>query len=550
MAPDEDPYDRHLSQSTELLLSGAEHSGDQLHPSLEETLDHDLHLDEHLFESNKALSDNNLRGGILKIASLDQQIKPIPIDDLSRHHRVKSDPYTLFKPSLSVATSQHTSVNSSFSDLGEDCSDTHSQTSSLFKSVRFDVSDSGVDSGEVTGTSTPYRSKPEKRRASAPDIKCVRNVHQRRGSAPEEYYSEAVLGEGDSEGVLGEGADVQHVDETENTNTGIPLPDTDVHHGNPTDNTDPPQSEDHKVASLVSVVESWSTIQSEVSNSEDVTSPTHPHTSHSRVTEIKLRFQSEFKGQEEPQTRLRTHSISKLVTETTEQLLKRKNEKDLNSDLNVSKEPGKLKGFTNELSMLSSGETKTKPVQPSKAEKKTKGDKETAPTLESENTPLTVDEEQQAYNYSRVQATDDQGPHDEVDPMERFERERQSAFALPLFMCPVTMSPWQPTYTSDKDQRDEPDPADPDSGCDSDDDLVQPLRAQTVKGNISPFGKGFLSNKLKGDITRSMVGGSEVFVGSMKTAPVIKKGVARRLTSIPEESPQGSSHNLHVTNTI
>lgn len=550
---DVDPYDRHLSHSTEMLLSGAERSGDQLHPTLEETLDHDLNLDENLFETTgkKAQSDNNLRGGILKIVSLDKQIKPIPVEDLSKHHRMKSDPYTLFKPSLSGATSQRTSVNSSYSDLGEECSDTHSQTSSLFKSVRFDVNDSGVDSGEVTGTSTPHRGKPEIRRSSAPDVKCVRDVHQRRGSAPDEYHSDGVSGEG----VLGEGGDTQYVDEPDNTDIDLQIPDTDGHHSNPTDNTDPAQYDDHKVASLVSVVESWSTIQSETSTAEDVTSPTHSmttSTSHSRVSEMRLRFQqSGFKGQDDigPQARVRTRSISKLVTETTEQLMKRKDEKELNSDLNTSKEPGKLKGFTNQPSMLSSGETMTNGADNDRQQyyrNDNTTDKETAPVHMSENTSLMIDSEEQVIADSRQ--PDGQVQRDDVDPMERFEQQRQSGFAFPLFMCPVTVSPWQPTYVSNKDQRDPPDGAVPDSDSDSDDDMVEPLRAQTGKSNISPFGKGFLSNKLKNDITRSMVGGSEVFVGSVKTAPVIKKGVASRLTSIPEESPQGSSHNLLSTN--
>ena len=417
-----------------------------------ENLDFDLNLDERLFESRKkAASDTNLRDGL--VAPIHSQIRPLPIDDLSRNHRKQSDPYTGFKPSLS----QHSSRTNSASDLGDDVSDCQSQSSSIVKSVRFDLTDSGV----ATESSTPLQA-PERRRSSAPDVKFVRLSSPRRGSAPEELVREGGRTEeiqGDSEVVMVTKEEGEYNHQMEG-------------------------SSDHKVASIVSLLSNFKA-DSSASQADPKVTLTPPQ---SRVSKIRQHFQTKQGVSINPEPGLRAseplfrgRSVSPLVSEKTKQLLQNKPEHVTTSP---SKSPGRLVGLSKPLGM---------PIHPGELSMPS-----SAPAHSAEYTD-----------------------------------------GLPLFRAPVS-SLLRPEGTQIV-QGDAEDASD--SGSDDDEVMVAPLKASSGVSNISPFGKGMIGSKLLG-LPDSPVRGSEVFVKTTTSRAPSRKGSADRLSSIPEESPQGSSASV------
>ncbi len=270
----------------------------------------------------------------------DTEIKDKPI---SEHKQSGSN----LKSSLSQRASF---ASSAASDLGEELSD--SQTS---KSVRFqfDFDDSGVS---TDNNASPLRLK---RRYSEP------NVRYFSGRSPRDD----VVSEGaqnlysDTEGDEGLGSDHQ-----------LEL------------------STDNKVSNIV-----WF-LSSSQSDSSDAKDESNATINHGRVNEIKERFLQEVKGQEvysEP--RQRSHSVSKLVSETTKQLMESK----ADAATSVTK-PGKLVGLDRELGI-----------------------------------PMVV------------------GGVDSPDAdaeFERFEQSRKCSAGLPFFGAPLSLSPWQPEGTADTDE--------------------------------------------------------------------------------------------------
>ena len=275
----------------------------------------------------------------------DTEIKDKPISE-HKHSALN------LKSSLSQRASF---ASSAASDLGEELSD--SQTS---KSVRFqfDFDDSGVS---TDNNASPLRLK---RRYSEP------NVRYFSGRSPRDD----VVSEGaqklysDTEGDEGLGSDHQ-----------IEL------------------SPDNKVSNIV-----WC-LSSSQSDSSDPKDESNAPINHGRVSEIKERFLQEVKGQEvkgqevysEP--RQRSRSVSKLVSETTKQLMESK----ADAATSVTK-PGKLVGLDRELGI-----------------------------------PMVV------------------GGVDSPDAdaeFERFEQSRKCSAGLPFFGAPLSLSPWQPEGTTDTDE--------------------------------------------------------------------------------------------------
>ena len=209
--------DAKISLSIENLLSASQNDLYSLNSDLvlnqNETLDYELHLDEALFEHEKGTkSEGQLSNPPVPIQN---QIRPLPIENLSRKHRKQSDPYFIreqqtgtslrtenetrslprdpksfldFQANQSHQVSRRTSATSDIqSDISSDFITDHEEGHSRsFKSVRFDVGeDSGMESGPVTGASTPYYPPQSGRRASEPKCKAMNNRIERRGSAPE-----------------------------------------------------------------------------------------------------------------------------------------------------------------------------------------------------------------------------------------------------------------------------------------------------------------------------------------------------------------------------
>ena len=214
-------HNTNMSLSIENLLSTAESDTYSLDPDLDpdlepnqnETLDHELHLDESLFEhKNGTKSEGQLSNPPVPIHN---QIRPLPIENLSKKHRKHSDPYITYERQTGTGLrpehethslprdprsyldlqanqshhiSRRTSATSDIqSDISSEFVTDHEGHNRSFKSVRFDVGeDSGMESGPVTGASTPYYLPQTGRRASEPKCKAVANNHaERRGSAPE-----------------------------------------------------------------------------------------------------------------------------------------------------------------------------------------------------------------------------------------------------------------------------------------------------------------------------------------------------------------------------
>ena len=95
-------HDAKMSLSIENLLPTSENDAYSLDPALDpdlepnqnETLDYDLGLDESLFEHKKGTkSEGQLSNPPVPIQN---QIRPLPIDDLSKKHRKHSDPYITY----------------------------------------------------------------------------------------------------------------------------------------------------------------------------------------------------------------------------------------------------------------------------------------------------------------------------------------------------------------------------------------------------------------------------------------------------------------------
>ncbi len=178
-------------------------------------LDFDLELDESLFEHKSQKSRAKSEGHLNKEApGGDHQNLP------RRYQRASSqgpssrqpgdssgEPTTIQRENRSYGdlpihqSSRRTSTTSDCSDFSSEflpSEGTRSHNSSLlFKSVRFDIEvDSAVDSGVMTGNSTPYY--PE-RRASEPEFKATRH-QERRASAPECTTPESLSDEGSGNG--------------------------------------------------------------------------------------------------------------------------------------------------------------------------------------------------------------------------------------------------------------------------------------------------------------------------------------------------------------
>ena len=254
-------------------MSGAENT---VHPP--DNLDFDLFLDERLF-------DTKLKNKQTKTLSESKQ----------------SDPISNLKSSLSQRTSL---ASSAASDLGEELTD--SQTSSIFKSVRFDLDDSGVS---TDNNPSPLRLK---RRYSEPNVRYFSGRSPQRDDLVSEGANKLYS---DSEGDEGLGSDHR-----------LEL------------------SHDNQVSNIV-----WF-LSSSQSDSSAVKDKSNAPINSGHVSEIKERFQQEVKGQEfkgqevssEPRQRVR--SISKRVSETTKQLMESK----ADAGTSVTK-PGKLVGLDREV---------------------------------------------------------------------------------------------------------------------------------------------------------------------------------------------------------
>lgn len=141
----------------------------------------------------------------------------------------------------------------------------------------------------------------------------------------------------------------------------------------------------------------------------------------------------------------------------------------------------------------------------------------------------------------------EQEEEEEEELMARFEKSRLST-SIPVFACPVNLSPWQPIHLTENDEE---------ADSSGDEDMVQPLRPQTGLASFSPFGKGPFSQQSRSPISpqvRFQLPGMretkriqhpalEPFYrpqGFQKTAAV------NRLSSIPEETPEmcSSTHDV------
>lgn len=179
----------------------------------EGNLDFDLDLDETLFESrlpkSRAKSEGHLNKDTITPQGKDYEKLPrryrqaysqdthkqnqsegsSKVPTIERQHRSYGDMPIHHSSRRTSTTSDHSDFSSDF----QPSEGTRSQNSStLFKSVRFDIDDSVADSGVVTGASTPHY--PE-RRASEPEFKATRH-EERRASAPGCTTSESTSDEG------------------------------------------------------------------------------------------------------------------------------------------------------------------------------------------------------------------------------------------------------------------------------------------------------------------------------------------------------------------
>ena len=154
--------------------------------------------------------------------------------------------------------------------------------------------------------------------------------------------------------------------------------------------------------------------------------------------------------------------------------------------------------------------------------------------------------------------------------MAQFERSRL-ATSIPVFTCPVNLSPWQPIHFMVQSTADQnvslrgsaSEKRDSDSDSDSsDDEMVQPLQMQTSFSSISPIGgKGLFSQRSRSPISpqvRFQLPG--VREAKRIQSPAIEpfyrpqgflKSAGSRLSSIPEETPEmcSSTHDIPTLHT-
>ena len=486
-------------------------------------------------------------------------------------------------------------------------------SSSLLKSVRFDVDE--VDSGVVTGTSTPHH--PE-RRASAPEFKASSSV-VRRGSAPEckTVSFSGGKNEGDSSDAVDSDPD-QSEGEGKMDSSGCSIDKTFADHessniderhvmkewdiqrdsemevsshqyscqaGNhetvklsvaqvegadsPTTNrsreaddhtpstvtiaTDQRHSSPRKIAQLISAAEQWRSAPS----GEAEERPKH-EVSRLRVAHMKQVFQQQQLHTVEKNAPV-TKQVSKLVTEKAKVFQGRVQQEER---LSVVKDRPKLKVLLDHEESkqvegdseptLMSPKLSASPPQLDLSDESEGGEgKEDRSGIQNETSSGTeldnvIDESKfDLSNHDNLDENNEQ--EEEEDMMARFEKSRLST-SIPVFACPVNLSPWQPIHLTENDEE---------ADSSGDEDMVQPLRPQTGLASVSPFGKGLFSQQSRSPISpqvrfqlpgmretkRIQYPALEPFYrpqGFQKTAAV------NRLSSIPEETPEmcSSTHDV------
>ena len=529
-----------------------------------------------------------------------QQLLP-PIDKISEKCDKQGDSHHGIKGQGSRRASNSSYLSDAQSDFSSDFVASQA-SSSLLKSVRFDIDeDLEPDSGVVTGTSTPHH--PE-RRASAPEFKATSSV-VRRGSAPE-CKTVSFSGEGnrgDSSDAVdsdpeGEGridsfgysidkmstfAESSNIGEKRVTEEWDVQTDSDMEvsslqarnhetanlssaqvegadspttkreandHTPPTVTiaTDQRHSSPRKIAQLISAAEQWRSALSGVAEGR----PMH-EVSQQRVAHMRKMFQQQQLHTVEKNTPV-TKQLSKLVTEKAKVFQRHAHQEER---LSVVKDPPKMRVLLEESKEVEGGSSPMSPklgasppqLDLSDESEGGEGKEDGNGTQNGELGPDIDESNVDLSNHNNSDENNKEEEEEEEDIMTRFERSRLST-SIPVFTCPVNLSPWQPIHLTENDEE-------ADSSGDEDICMVQPLRPQTGLVSISPFGKGLLSQQSRSPFSpqvkfqlpgmretkRIQHPALEPFYrpqGFQKTAAV------NRLSSIPEETPEmcSSTHNV------
>ena len=608
-----------------------------------------LNLDETLFEgpgsNSKAKSEGNLNSStgpseepphLSREASDPGNVfqQPIPptvrIDEpptsINREHKSYGD--MPIHPS-----SRRTSTTSGHSDMSSDF-ERSPNSSTLFKSVRFEIEDdSGVDSG-VTGTSTPYG--PEiSRRASEPEFKASHHT-VRRASAPECKSLESVSDEGSGNELQSSDARLEPKDNKEYvrlqepnsqpsvveqlvTSDGTRREETDnaswEQHDPATQQPSPIQiaplfmntppttpkrrckiiklpSSPLRVAHLIATVEHK---QVEDTSARRNTLPkSHVKPSPSlKIVEMRQRFQQQAPVKEEstqpPEPAKRKLSISKLITEKTQQLLQEPLPKEKpilkphkmtvqwpkpndSHEYESSSSSSVLLSSSVPVIDLSNTRKETsledKPLEPdlesrkdkllesepeSRKDKPLESDRELESKRDGSSTSLTASSQvsglgdDMADSATKLCLWDED---DESEPVPWFER---SLSNIPLFTTPFGPKFSQPSlmkggeqlsnfwsFSGKPDTSNEPMGLDFDDSDSSDDEMVPPL----TPSRSSPFGKG-LSLSSQSQTAKLHISAikdmklSQLTVNEPFQRPIgYQQKLASRLSAIPEESPE------------
>lgn len=623
-------HDGRITRSSQNLLYGSQ-------PTEVTDVQDDLELDETLFEHstsphNKSYSENDVNEPSTPFLSdLDKtELESTPIDDYSKRQYRQGDPSHANRGQASRRTSNSSCLSDAQSDLSSDLIASQAGSSYLFKSVRFDIDDdSGLDSGIVTGTSTP--SHPE-RRASAPEVKTKRSL-ERWGSAPEcnpvhsnEDENDMNLSQpavSDNEKMHDSGTECSELSTeqtqlstvAESSSAGAPEIVT-THRERDGYNTQPksPESiqlqadtteeatsiattedDDHvppavttpmderqstpKIAHLISAAEQWR----DVSSSEVQKESKRHGVSRQRVAHMRQIFQQQ-KSDSVERSKQVTKQVSQLVTEkarvfqaqqqaqagqpssqpaaerpqkarVSAEQMQGALRSDSGSDLVSFRASGPLLNLSEDNKTAEGGEViireDSKPTETQASGEKVEGDAK----LENDAS-------------DGSETAEESDGEDEL--MAQFERSRL-ATSIPVFTCPVNLSPWQPIhfrvqFTADQNDSlrgSASEKQDSDSDSDSsDDEMVQPLQMQTSFSSISPIGrKGLFSQRSRSPISpqvRFQLPG--VREAKKIQSPAIEpfyrpqgfqKSAGSRLSSIPEETPEmcSSTHDIPTLHT-
>ena len=601
----------HITKSSQDLLYGSqptEATDLQDDLDLDETMFEKTPLSHDKVHSENDINEPNTL--FPRLADRVQLLSP-PIGKISERCDKQGDSHYVVKGQGSRRASNSSYLSDAQSDFSSDFIASQA-SSSLLKSVRFDVDelDSGVVTGTSTPHHPERRaSAPEfkasssvVRRGSAPECKTVSFS----GGKNEGDSSDAV--DSDPDQTEGEGRmdrsgcsidkmstfaessniDEQHVTEEWDTRRDSEIEVSSLQYSCQAENhetvklsvaqvegadspttkrlreaddhtpptvtiaTDQRHSSPRKIAQLISAAEQWRSAPS----GEAEGRPKH-EVSRLRVAHMKQVFQQQQLHTVEKNAPV-TKQVSKLVTEKAKVFQGHVKQEER---LSVVKDPPKLKVLLDhEESKQVEGDSEPTLMSPKLGasppqldlsdeseggEGKEDGNGTQNETSSGTELGIVIDESKfDLSNHDNLDENNEQ--EEEDDMMRRFERSRLSS--IPVFACPVNLSPWQPIHLTENDEE---------ADSSGDEDMVQPLRPQTGLASFSPFGKGLFSQRSRSPISpqvRFQLPGMretkriqhpalEPFYrpqGFQRTAAV------NRLSSIPEETPEmcSSTHDV------